>query len=164
MPISALFNLRSEVNTIHPSFAQKLRLPIRLRDVGAQKIDGTILNTYGIVVAAFSMTDKAHQVRFFKETFLMANINLKVVFEMLFFTLSEANIDFSGWELWKRTYTSNEAFSTTRRVKLVSKKVFAAAIFDPKSETFIEHVAFFSFIALLTSFPLELDVYLFYKL
>ena len=30
-------------------------------DVEAQKIDGTMLDTYGMVVAAFSVTDKANR-------------------------------------------------------------------------------------------------------
>ena len=89
----------NEVNTIHPTFAKKLGLPIRPTDVGAQKIDGITLDTYGIVVAAFSIEDKANRVRFFKEIFLVANISPKVVLEMLFLTLSGANVDFSGREL-----------------------------------------------------------------
>ena len=38
-------------------------------DVGAQKTDGTTLDIYGMVVAAFSMTDKANRVRFFERLF-----------------------------------------------------------------------------------------------
>ena len=53
-----------------------------------------MLNTYGILVAAFLVTDKANQVRFFEKTFLVANISPEVVFGMLFLTLSGINIDF----------------------------------------------------------------------
>ena len=56
----------------------------------------TVLDTYEMVVAAFSVIDKANQVRFFKETFMVANISLKVVFGMTFLTLSGANVDFIG--------------------------------------------------------------------
>ena len=66
VPVSALFNSSSEVNTIHPTFAQELGLPIMPTDVGAQKIDNIILNTYEMVVVAFSMMDKANQVKFLK--------------------------------------------------------------------------------------------------
>ena len=38
-----------------------------------------------MVVATFSMTDKANQVKIFEETFLVANICPKVDFVMLFF-------------------------------------------------------------------------------
>ena len=95
-PVQALIDLGIEVNAIHPSFAKQLGLPIRPTDVGAQKIDGTTLDTHGMVVAAFSVEDKANRVRFFEETFLVANVSPEVVFEMLFLTLSGANVDFSG--------------------------------------------------------------------
>ena len=59
-----------------------------------------MLDTFGIVVAAFSVTDKANSIRFFEETFLVANVSPEIVYEMPFLTLSSANIDFLGWELW----------------------------------------------------------------
>ena len=59
-PIQALINSKSEVNSIHPSSAKQLGLPIRLTDVGAPKIDGTMLDTYKIVVVAFSVMDKVN--------------------------------------------------------------------------------------------------------
>ena len=92
-------------------------------------------------VAAFSVVDKANQVRFFEETFLVANIRPEIVLGMLFLTLSGANVDFSGWELRWKTYIIKEALPTTKRVKLVGKKEFAAATLDPKYKTFIVHVA-----------------------
>ena len=71
-----------------------------LFDVEVQKINGTMLDTYGIVVAAFLVTDKVNRVRFFEETFLVANIHLKVVFRILFLILSDVDVDFLGRELW----------------------------------------------------------------
>ena len=58
--VQALVNLENEVNAIHLTFIKELGLPIRPIDVGARKIDGITLNTYGIVVAVFSVTDKAN--------------------------------------------------------------------------------------------------------
>ena len=97
--LSVLLDSGSEVNAVHPAFAKELDLPIRSTDVGAQKIDSTMLEIYGMIVAAFSVENKANRVRFFEETFLVANVSLKVVLEMSFFTLSSANIDFLGREL-----------------------------------------------------------------
>ena len=68
-------------------------------NVGAQKIDGTTLETYGMVVVAFSVTNQADRVRFFEETFLVANVSPDVVFGMPFLTLSGADIDFPKREL-----------------------------------------------------------------
>ncbi len=53
----ALLDLGSEVNAISQAFAQQLSLNIRKTNVGAQKIDGTTLETYGRVVSTFSMLD-----------------------------------------------------------------------------------------------------------
>ena len=56
----ALFDLGSEVNAIHPALARKLGLAVRPTDIRAQKIDGTMLDTFEMVVTAFSVTDKAN--------------------------------------------------------------------------------------------------------
>ena len=55
-----------EVNAIHITFAKELGLPIRPTDVEVQKIDGTMLDTHKVVIAAFPVTDKANRVRFFE--------------------------------------------------------------------------------------------------
>ena len=72
---------------------------------------------------------------------MVANVSPKVVLGMSFFTLSDADVDFLGQELWWRTYTTQEALPTTRHVKLVGKKKFAAAALNPEYETFVIHVA-----------------------
>ena len=58
--MSALLDSGSEVNAIHPTFAWELGLSIRTTNVGAQKIDGIMLDIFGMVVVAFSMMDKAN--------------------------------------------------------------------------------------------------------
>ena len=94
-----MIDLGSKVNAIHPSFAKQVGLSIRPTDIGAQNIDGTTLDIYGMVVAAFSVMDKANRVRFFEKTFLMANVSPEIVLGMLFLTLSNVDIDFSGQKL-----------------------------------------------------------------
>ena len=131
---------RSEVNAIYPIFTKQLGLSIRPTDVGAKKIDGTTLDTYEIVVAAFLVMDKTNRVKFFEKTFLVANISPKVVLGIFFLTLSGADVEFLGWELRWRTYITKKALPTTRRVELVGKKEFAAAALDPESEIYVVHV------------------------
>ena len=53
-----------------------------LFDIGAQKIDGTMLDSYGLVVAAFSVTIKANRSS-----------------GMPSLTLSGTNVDFLNWDL-----------------------------------------------------------------
>ena len=89
-----LLDLNKKVNAVHLIFAKELGLSIKLMDNGIQKIDSTMLDTYGIVLVAFLMTDKANRVRFFKKTFLVANVSLKIVLRIFFLILSSTNIEF----------------------------------------------------------------------
>ena len=157
--MSALLDSASEVNAVHPAFAKELDLHIRLTDMEVQNINGTTLGTYGIVDAAFSVEDMANQVRFFEETFLVANVSPEVVLEIPFLTLSGADVDFLGRELRWRTYSTKEALPTTRRVELVGEKEFATVALDLKHETYVVHVGSVSSDALPSSSPLELNIH-----
>ncbi len=95
----ALLDSRSEVNAMSQAFAQQLDLKIRKTNVGAQKIDGTILKTYGIVVSTFSMLDKYGRERFFEKSFLLADVKPNIVLGMLFLTMSNANVNFQSRDL-----------------------------------------------------------------
>ena len=108
-----LFDSGSKVNAMHPTFAERLGIVVQTTNVSAQKIDGTTLETYGMVVAAFSITDQAKRIRFFEEIFLVANVSPDVVLGMLFLTLSGADVNFPKKELWWRSYTIEEALPTT---------------------------------------------------
>lgn len=46
---------------MNPVYTAKLEFSIGLTDIGAQKIDGSMLNTYRIVVAVVLMTNKGNQ-------------------------------------------------------------------------------------------------------
>ncbi len=72
--IKTLLDLGSEVNTMNQAFTQQLDLKICKTNVRAQKIDGTILETYGIIVSIFSMSDKDGRERVVEERFLLANV------------------------------------------------------------------------------------------
>ena len=110
-----------------------------------------------MVVAAFSVVDRANQVKFFEKTFLVTNVSPEVVFGIFFLALKSVDVDFSGWELWWKTYITKKALSTTRCVDFMGKKEFAAAVFDSKHGTYVVHVAFLSS----TLFIAFLDVHLF---
>ncbi len=81
------------------AFAQQLGLKICKTNVGAQKIDGTTLETYEMVVSTFSMLNKDGMERFFEESFLLADIRPDIVFGMLFLTMSNADVDFQSRDL-----------------------------------------------------------------
>ena len=75
-----------------PAVAAKLSLSIRPTGIGTQKIDGFALKTYSIVILGFSIQDKTGKIRFFEETFLLADTSIVVVLGMPFLALSNADI------------------------------------------------------------------------
>ena len=129
-----------------PAYAAKLGLQVRKTDIGAQKIDGSTLETFEMVLADFQVEDKLERVRFFQESFLLADISTEVVLGMPFLTLSNADVQFVKKELTWRSYTTAKALPTTKRVELINKKEFAKAALDENSETFVIHVASLSLV------------------
>lgn len=57
-------------------------------------MDGTILKIYKMIITVFFITNQATNIRFFKETFLVANINLDIDLKIFFLTSSGANVHF----------------------------------------------------------------------
>lgn len=85
---------------MHPAYIKKLDFVIWKTDVGAQKIDSTTLKTFKVVIAAFSMYNRAEKFCFFEKTFLLADISIDMALKPFFFTLSNANIYFTNWGLY----------------------------------------------------------------
>ena len=129
---------------MNPAYASRLGLRVYCTDIGAQKIDGSTLETFGMVLASFQVEDKLGKIRFFQKTFLLADINTGVVLGTLFLTLSNADVQFVEKELTWRTYITAKALPTTKRVELINKKEFAKAALDENSETFVVHMASFN--------------------
>ena len=126
---------------MNPDFARKLGLKVWKTNIGAQKIDGFVLETFGMVIADFQLGDKANKPRFFQETFLVADTQFEVILGMPFLKISNADVSFGEGTLTWKTYTTNEALPTTERVQIVDPKEFVIAALDVDSETFVVHVA-----------------------
>ena len=124
-----------------PAYALRVGLRVHCTDIGAQKIDGSTLKSFGMVLASFQVEDKFGKARFFQETFLLANISMEVVLGMLFLTLSNADVQFIEKELIRRSYTTTKALPTTKWVELINKRKFAKIALNEKSETFVVHIA-----------------------
>lgn len=60
----------------------------------SQKINGSILATFKIVIADFQLEDKAGRPQFFKKTFLVADIKLEMILGMVFLEFSNTNMLF----------------------------------------------------------------------
>ena len=122
-------------------FTHQLGLQIRKTNFGAQKIDGTTLETYGMVVSTFFVPDIDVKERFFEENFLLADVKPDIVLGMPFLTMNNVNVDFQAQNLQWRSYTTGDILPTIRRVKSIGKKEFVAATLDSEYETYVVHVA-----------------------
>lgn len=137
--ISALINSSSVADVTTPAYTKQLGLWTQKTDVGAQKIDGSLLETDKMVTAGSQVMDGLGKARFFQETFLLADISMEVVFEMLFLTLSNVDIQFAKKKLTKRPYTAVKALPTIKQVELINKRKFAKASLDKRIEAFVVH-------------------------
>ena len=78
-----------------PAYVERLGLKTRKTNVGAQKIDGSALEIFGMIIADFQVEDKDGRSRFFQETFLVADTKFEVILGMPFLKLSNADVLFS---------------------------------------------------------------------
>lgn len=97
--MQALIDLGSEVNTMTSTHAAKLGLKVKPTNFAAQKVDDSIFETFGIVLASFKVENKLSRSRFFQKSFLLADTSIDVLLEMSFLILSNANIRFAGKKL-----------------------------------------------------------------
>ena len=63
--VLALLDSKSEVNEMTSAYTAQLGLKTQRPNVGAQKIDGSLLATYGMVIAAFQVLNMLGRPRFF---------------------------------------------------------------------------------------------------
>ena len=141
--VKALVDFGNEVNAMTPAYAAKRGLKVQKTDIKTEKIDGSTLETFEMVLADFQMKDKLGRARFIQEAFLLADISAEVVLDMPFLTLSNANVQFVEKELIWRSYTT---ISTIKWVELIDKKEFAKEALDENSETFVIYVASLSLV------------------
>ena len=90
--VRALIDSCSEVNAMSPAYALKLGLKVHHTNIRAQKIDGSTLETFGMVLASFQVEDKLGRIWFFQETFVLVDISAEVVLGMLFLTFSNVDV------------------------------------------------------------------------
>ena len=136
-----LINSGSKVNAMTLVYAAKLGLKVRKINIKPQKIDGSILDTFGIVLADFQVEDKLDKTRYFQETLLVVNTTLEVIFGIPFLTLSNADVQFVEKELTWRSYSTAKALPIIKRVELNNKKEFAKATLDKNSKTLVIYMA-----------------------
>lgn len=95
-----------------------------------------------MILAMFLPRNNLEKVWFFEKIFLLTNISMKIVLEMLFFSLSNTNFKFS--ELKKSIWRFNNTIkilSTICQIKLISKRKFTKAAINENFKTFMMHMS-----------------------
>lgn len=108
---------------MHPAYRAKLGLIVRKIDVGTQRIDGSHLGTFGMVVAGFRIQNKLRKTG------------------MSSFTLSIADLRFAVGEFVWRSNTVVEALPMTRREEIIDRKEFVAVALNEDDEIFVVHIS-----------------------
>ena len=139
--VLALLNSKNEINAMTPAYVAHLGLKVRVTNIGVHKIDGSLPATYSMVITAFQVVNELGRSRFFQKTFLLANINMKVVLGMPVLTFSNADVEFAEKKLTWRTYTIKEALLTTRQVEIINQEEFAKAVLNENIEAFMVHIS-----------------------
>lgn len=107
---------------MNQTFASQLSLKIWKTNVRAQKINGTILEIYRMVVSIFSLSNKDGREIFVEESFLLPDVKPDVVLGILFPTMSNVDVDFQAQDLEEKFYTTGKVLPTTIQVELIRKK------------------------------------------
>ena len=136
-----MFNSASEFNAMSPSYIEKLELMIWKTIIRIQKIDGSALETFEMMIADFELENKVGRLKFFQETFLIANTKFKMFLKIFFLKINNINMSFSKKTLTKKTYTTNKILSNTKQVQIVNPKKFIIATLDTDNKTFMVHMA-----------------------
>ncbi len=97
-------------------------LNVQKTNIRAWKINDTTLKIDKIIVSTFFILDKDSKTWFFKKSFLLRDISLDVVFEILFLTMNKFNINFQTQNLQKRSYITKKVFSITKKVEQIKKE------------------------------------------
>ena len=114
--IRALLDSGSKINALNPAIARKLNFHTQITNFGAQKIDGSILKTFEMVIIDFHVKNKVGKPRFFQKTFLVANTKFKMILGMPFLKLSNTDVLFDKKTPTWKFYITKEALSTSEQV------------------------------------------------
>ena len=94
-----LLDSKSKINSMSQAFAHQFGFKTQKSNIKTLKIDGIILETYGMVISTFSMSNKDVRKRFFKKSFAMANVTPDIVLKMPFLIINNVDVDFQTQDL-----------------------------------------------------------------
>lgn len=140
----------SKVNAITSVSVIIFKFIQKLTNVKVEKIDSHFLKIYGMISVKFLLKNNLGKVWFFKKICLLAEISMKVVFEMCFLFFRKVNIKFGIEELTWKKYTIAEVMPIPRWVEVVNKHKFMKIALNKVSKTFVLHISALKNLVLIT--------------
>lgn len=142
---TGLLDSGSEANLVSQKFIKQMNLPTPTMSNTKKliTIDGRRVQTYGVHLLNFEITDRLGRTRFFKDTFLACDCENTFVLGMPWLSLANPDIDWTTKEknhLQWQEYNAQVALETTRRVELTDAETFAEAAMDLTNRVYVMHV------------------------
>lgn len=81
------------------AYVTKLVLKVQTTNVGAQKIYGSIFQTFEMALASFWVNDKLEKSWFFQKIFLIVNTSIQMILRIFFLIFSKTDLLFAEKEL-----------------------------------------------------------------
>lgn len=125
---SNLINSESKVNVIQFKQTKKLGLYVRQINIGTQKVDGTSLKKFIIIITFFEFVDKKQKSQFFKIFFYLLNWSLMLFSKYYYLTWAIWKTNFLELEFFWNTYFSTKSILITKQFKLIGQKKFVSAV------------------------------------
>lgn len=79
-----LFDNINKVNAMRLDYGQELDFKIWKTNIETHKIDGSILETFGLIIADFQIKNKVNKPQYFSKTFFMVNTKVEVILKITF--------------------------------------------------------------------------------
>lgn len=101
-----------------------------------------LIKTYYKTSTILLLQNNLKKVKFFKEIFLLVNINLEVILRISFLSFGNIDIEFARLKrLTLRFYDTIEALPIIYQIQLIDKKKFAHVMLDENADTFVIYLA-----------------------
>ena len=123
------------------NYAKTLGLKVWKTNIGAKKIYGSALGTFGMVIANFWKKNKISKPKIFQKIFLVADIILEVILRMHFLKIKNVDMLFGKKTLIQKSYTTNGTIPTIEQVQIIDSKIFIIEMLIAYGEIFVNYVA-----------------------
>lgn len=135
-----MFNFNSKLNSIMPVFVAKLDLKFKSIKKSTKNINNSLLIILNIITTQFSIQNSLKKARFLEKSFLLFNINIKVISKIFFLIFSNTNIKFIAGEFPQNFYQVIKVLLMVKRLKVINKHKFVKIDLNTSLKIFVIYI------------------------